>query len=163
MDVASDPVSTGPDKFLNGRIFFLPLQTVYTKLCKFCYRLQYCLSFNRAILIWPWKENARTKQKQQMNGNRAIWWVYRTDTNARGLLVGLANARVKKLLAQELSRNQSIPHFDVIPQHDCAIEQCLFFGGKTKRPCFDLFIHWLIKQITNTYRNHFSKVIGKPL
>ena len=33
----------------------------------------------------------------------------------------------------------------------------VFFGGKTKRPCFDLFIHWLIKQITNTYRNQFSR------
>ena len=29
-------------------------------------------------------------------------------------------------------------------------------GGKTKSPCFDLFIHWLIKQITNTYRNLFQ-------
>ena len=43
-----------------------------------------------------------------------------------------------------------------------ANEQCLlrirvFFGGKTKSPCFDLCIHWLIKQITNTYRNHFSR------
>ena len=48
-----------------------------------------------------------------------------------------------------------------ILQHDWPIEQCLlhvrvFFGGKTKRPRFDLFIHWLIKQITNTYRNQFS-------
>ena len=47
-------------------------------------------------------------------------------------------------------------------QHDWPIEQCLlhvrvFFGTKTKSPCFDLFIHWLIKQITNTYRNHFSR------
>ena len=39
---------------------------------------------NRAIFAWPWNENARTKQKQQTNGNRAIWLVYRTDTNARG-------------------------------------------------------------------------------
>ena len=31
----------------------------------------------------------------------------------------------------------------------------VFFGGKTKSPmCFDVFIHWLIKQVTNTYRNH---------
>ena len=50
----------------------------------------------------------------------------------------------------------------VILQHDWPIEQCLFhirifFGGKTKSPCFDLFIHWLIKQITNTYRNYFSR------
>ena len=33
----------------------------------------------------------------------------------------------------------------------------VFFGGKTKSPCFDLFIHWLIKQITNTYGKHFSR------
>ena len=31
----------------------------------------------------------------------------------------------------------------------------VFFGGKTKSPCFDPLIHWLIKQIKNTYRNHF--------
>ena len=30
-----------------------------------------------------------------------------------------------------------------------------FFGAKTKRPCFDLFIHWLIKQTTNTYETIF--------
>ena len=66
---------------------------------------------NRAIFVWPWNENARTKQKQmiilhfhlqpqfknelfyiyftskqkqQTNGNTAIWLVYRTDTKARG-------------------------------------------------------------------------------
>ena len=64
--------------------------------------------------------------------------------------------------ARELSRNQSILRFDVMLQHHWPIEQCLphirvFFGGKTKSPCFDLFIHWLIKQIMNTYRNHFSR------
>ena len=102
------------------------------------------LFFNRAIFVWPWHENARTKQKQQTNGNRAIWLVYRTDTNARGFW--------KKLHARELSRNQSILRFDVILPHDRPIERCLlhirvFFGGKTKRPRFDFFfIHWLIKQ-----------------
>ena len=64
--------------------------------------------------------------------------------------------------ARELSRNQSILRFDVMLQHHWPIEQCLphigvFFEGKTKSPCFDLFIHWLIKQIKNTYRNHFSR------
>ena len=43
-------------------------------------------------------------------------------------------------------------------QLDWLIEQCLlhirvFFGGKTRSPCFDLFIHWLIKQIRITYRS----------
>ena len=69
---------------------------------------------------------------------------------------------MKKLHVRELSRNQPILRFHVILQHDWSIEQCLlhvrgFFGGKTKTPCFDLFIHWLLKQMTNTYRNHFSR------
>ena len=38
----------------------------------------------KAIFVWPWNENARAKQKQQTNRNRAIWLVYRTDTNAHG-------------------------------------------------------------------------------
>ena len=75
---------------------------------------------------------------------------------------------MKKLHARELSRNQSILRFDVILQHDWPIEQCflhirIFFGGKTKSPCFALFIRWLIKQITNTYQNHYFKVIRRLL
>ena len=67
---------------------------------------------------------------------------------------------MKKLHARELSRNQPRLCFNVILQHDWPIEQFLlhiriFFGGKTKGPCFDFFIHWLIKQIMNTYRNDF--------
>ena len=92
--------------------------------------------FIRAIFVWPWNENAPTKQKQQTNGNRAIW-----------------------LPANFLEINHL--RFDVILQHDWPIEQCLliiriFFGGKTKRPCFDLFLHWFIKQTASTYRHHFS-------
>ena len=69
---------------------------------------------------------------------------------------------MKKLHAQELSRNQSILRFDVILRHDWPIEQCflhirVFFGGKTKSTCFDLFINWLIRQITNTVWKHFSR------
>ena len=108
----------------------------------------------RAIFVWPWNENSRTKQKQQTNGNRAIGLVYRTDTNSRGFWLVERTFGWKNLYAQEL-------RFDIILQHDWPIEQCLlhirvFFGGKTKRPCFDLFIYWLIKQITNAYRNYFS-------
>ena len=94
--------------------------------------------------------------------------VYRTDTKGRGHGFWLVKRRVKKLHARELSRNQPILRFDVKQQHDLPIEQCLphirgFFGGKTKRPCFNLFIHWLIKQITNTYRNHFSRSYSREL
>ena len=91
--------------------------------------------------------------------------VYRTDTNARGFWLVKRTLGWKKLHTRELSRNQPILCFDVILQHDWPIKQCLplirvFFGGKTKRPCFDLFIHYLLKQITNTYRNHFSRSYG---
>ena len=117
---------------------------------------------NRAIFVWPWNEQARTKQKEQTNANRAIWLVCRTETNARGFLLVTRTLGWKNFTPEELSRNQSILHFDVILQHHWPIEQCplhirVFFGGKAKSPCFDLFIHWLIIQITNTYRNHFSR------
>ena len=46
---------------------------------------------------------------------------------------------------------------NTIGQSNNAFSILGFFGRKTKSPCFDLFIHWLIKQITNTYRNHFSR------
>ena len=112
------------------------------------------------IFVWPWNENARTKQKQQTNGNRAIWLVYRTDTNARGFWLVKRTLGWKHFMPEnflEINR-----YFDVILQHDWPFEQCLlhirvFSGGKTKRPWFDLFIHWLIKQITNTCRNYFSR------
>ena len=69
--------------------------------------------------------------------------------------------------ARGLSRKQPVLRYDVILQHDWPTEQCLlhirvFFGGKIKKACFDLFIQWLIKQITNTFEP-FSKVIRKSL
>ena len=110
------------------------------------------MKWNIAIFVWPWIENARTKQKQQTNGNRAIWLVYRTDTNACGFW----------LVKRTLGWKTSCPRTFALTSYCNTIDQCLllirvFFGGKTKSPCFDLFIHWLIKQITNTYRNHFSR------
>ena len=55
-----------------------------------------------------------------------------------------ANARGDEGHPRELSRNQLELSFDVILQHDWPIEQRLlhiriFFGGKTKRPCFEIF------------------------
>ena len=46
---------------------------------------------------------------------------------------------------------------NTIGQSNNAFSILGFFGGKTKSPCFVLSIHWLIKQITNTYGNHFSR------
>ena len=112
------------------------------------------------------KTREQNRKNKRTEIQRFDWFIERIQTH---MAFGwLANARVKKLHARELSRSQSMLHFDVILQHDWPIEQCLlyirtFFGGKTKSPCFDLFIHWLIKQITNTYGNHYFKVIRKSL
>ena len=120
----------------------------------------------RAIFVWPWNENARTKQKQKTNGNRVIWLVYRTDTNALGFSLVKLTLKWKNFMPEnflEINWFFTLTSYcNLILQHDWPIEQWLLhirvhFGGKTKRPCFDLFTHWLIKQIRNTYRNHFSR------
>ena len=46
---------------------------------------------------------------------------------------------------------------NTIGQSNNAFSILGLLGGKTKRPCFDLFIHWLMKQRTNTHRNLFSR------
>ena len=60
----------------------------------------------------------RTKQKQRINRNRAIWLVYRTDTNARGLSLVKRTLGWKNLRAENFLKNQSILRFDIIVQHD---------------------------------------------
>ena len=111
----------------------------------------------KAIFVWPCNY-APTVQKQLTNWNRAIWLVYRTDTNGCGLWLFKRTLWWKNFMPEKLCTNQPILRFDVILQHDWPIEQCLlhvrvFLGGKTKKPCFDFFIHWLIKQIANSFRN----------
>ena len=85
------------------------------------------------------------------------WFIERTQTRvAFGWLNERSDEKTSCLF--EVSRNHPFRRLHVM------LQQCLlhirvffFFSGKTKRPCFDLFIHWLLKQITNTYRNHFSR------
>ena len=91
------------------------------------------------------RNNKRTKIE------RFDWFIEGMQTRVAFGWLSERSYRVKKLHALELSRNQSILRFDVILQHDWPIEQCLlhirvFFVEKTKSSCFDLFIHWLIKQ-----------------
>ena len=52
------------------------------------------------IFVWTWNENARTKQKQQTDGNRAISLVCRTDTNARGLWLVKRTLRWKNFMPE---------------------------------------------------------------
>ena len=58
-------------------------------------------------------ENAQTKQKQQKNGNRGIWLVYQTDTNARGFWLVKQMLEWKNFIAMnflEINRITSLWH-----------------------------------------------------
>ena len=106
------------------------------------------------------KTHKQNRNNKQTEIEQFDWFIKQIQTCVVFSL--LSEPWMKNLHAGELSRNQPILRFDFILQHDWPIEQCLlhirfFFGGKKKRPCFDLFIHWLIKQITNSCQNLFSR------
>ena len=106
------------------------------------------------------KTREQNRNNKRTEIERFYWFIERIQM--RVTFGWLSERSGENLHARELSRNQPRLCFNVILQHDWPIEQFLlhiriFFGGKTKRPCFDFFIHWLIKQIMNTYRNDFSR------
>ena len=93
------------------------------------------------------KTRGRNRNNKRTEIERFDWFIERIQT--RVAFGWLSERSGEKLYARELSRNQSILRFDVLLQQDWPIEQCLlhirvFFGGKTKSPCFDLIVHWLI-------------------
>ena len=102
----------------------------------------------------------RDQTKQQTNGNRAIWLAYRTDTNARGFslvkgTLGWKNVMLENFL--DINRYFLLtPYCNTIGQSTNAFS-ILGFSLARKWRCFDLFIHWLIKQVTNTYETIFSR------
>ena len=92
----------------------------------------------RAIFVWPWNENAR-----------GFWLVKRT--------VRWKNFKLENFL--EIYRYFALTSYcnTTGQSNKCFPHTRVFFGGKTKIPSFDLFVHWLIEQIMNTYQNHFSR------
>ena len=101
------------------------------------------------------KTREQNRNNKRTEIERFDWFIERIKTH---VAVGWLSER-----SAEKTRNQWILRFDVILQHDWAFKQCLlyirvFFGGKTKSPCFDLFIYCLIEKITNINRNHFSRL-----
>jgi len=70
---------------LKSECFLTLRKPLLVRLCVVAWVLCNVFSiFYRAIFVRPSNENARTKQKQQTNGNSAIWLVYWTNTNAYG-------------------------------------------------------------------------------
>ena len=92
------------------------------------------------------KTREQNRNNKRTEIERFDWFIERIQTRVAfgGLFL--------KLHARELSS------FEVILQHDSvtigqsnnafSIIISVFFGGKAKRPCFDLFTYWLIKQTT---------------
>ena len=106
------------------------------------------------------KTREQNRNNKRTEKERFDWFVEQIQTRVD--FGWLSERSAEKLHARRTSRHQPILRFDVMLQHDWPIELCslhirVFFGGKTKSTCFDLFIRWLIKQITSTYRNHFSR------
>ena len=101
--------------------------------------------------------------KQYTNGIRAIWLVYRTDTNARGFWLVKQTHGWKNFMPE---------NFPEINQYFALTSYCNTIGQSNNTFStlrFSLVgkrrVHVLIfdKKITNTYRNHFFEVIGKSL
>ena len=82
--VSFQKITFKPGSFTDFKAFFPAMLIVYRSLVLVKILKTTMEGSFRAIYIWPWNENAQTIQKQQKNGNRANWLVYRTDTNAGG-------------------------------------------------------------------------------
>ena len=111
------------------------------------------------ILEMKTREQNRNNKRTEIE--RFDWFIKRIQTRV-AFSWSSKRSGEKTSCPIELARNQLILRFDVILQHVWPIDQCflntrIFFGGKTKSSCSYPIIHWLIKQITNTHRNHFSR------
>ena len=108
----------------------------------------------------------KTRERNRNNKRPQIepfdWFIERIQTR---VAFGWLSERSGEKTSRPRTRNQSILRPDVIMQHDWPIEQCLlhirvFFGGKTKRPCF-------VPLADKTNNEHlpkpFFKVIRKSL
>ena len=122
---------------------------------------------DRALFVWPWNENVRATQKQDTNGNRAIWLVYRTDVNApRFWLVnrtlGWNNFMPDNFL--EINRYFALTSYcNTIGQSNKAFSISGFSLAEKKEAMFWSF-HPLADKTNNEHlRKPFFKVIRKSL
>ena len=119
------------------------------------------------VLIKRFSYDLEMKTHEQNRNNKRTeiewfdWFIERIQT--RVAFGWLGERLAEKLHARRaFSKSIDTSLWRHTATHYWPIEQCLLHirvvcGGNTKSPCFDLFIHWLMKQITNTYRNHFSR------
>ena len=99
------------------------------------------------------EQNINNKQTEK---ERFDWFIERIQKHVVGWLrecSGEENFMPKNFL--EINQYFALTSYcNTIGQSNNAFS---ILGRKMKSPCFDLFIHRLIKQITNTYQNYFSR------
>ena len=114
-----------------------------------------CLERFRMTLEWKHANKAETTNTRTQKSQKRV---------AFGWLSARSREKTSCPKSFQGSRNQLILRFDVILQHNWPIEQCLLhvrFSLEERRRVHVLIFssrrQWLIKQITNTYRHHFSR------
>ena len=116
--------------------------------------------------VGPWVESIerfsydfemKTREKNRRNKrteNRAIWLVYRTDTNARGFwlakwTLGWKNFKLENFL--EINRYIALTSYcNTIGQSNKAFS-ISGFSLAGKKPCFDLFIISCLNDVTSLF------------
>ena len=104
--------------------------------------------------------------KQNRNNKRTEieefdWFIKRIQTHvAFGWLSKCSSEKTS--LPRTFQKSIELLRFDIILQPAATrlanrTTPSPYQGWKMKSPCIDLVTHWLIKQIMNTYQNHFSR------
>ena len=119
----------------------------------------------RAIFVWPWKRaNPENRNNKQTEIERFDWFIKRIQT--RVAFGWLSERSVKKLHNYMPENFLEINRYFALTSYCKTIGQSnnassiLGFSLVRKRRVHALIfppIHWLIKQVTNTYRNRFSR------
>ena len=102
-------------------------------------KVNFKLVYKIYYLIQLFSYDFEVKTREQNRNNKRSK-IERFDSLVERIQTRVRFGWLSKRLAEKLSRNQSILRFDVIPQHDWPIEQCLlhteiFFGRKTRSLC----------------------------
>ena len=121
-------------------------------------------AFTNFLLIeqFSYDLGMKTHEQNTTNGNRVIWLLYWMDTNACGFWLVKWTLGWKNFMPEnslEISQYFALTSYcNTIGQLNNAFSILGFaFGWQNEESMFLSFIHWLIKQMTNSYQNHFSR------
>ena len=109
------------------------------------------------------KTREQNRNNKRTEIERFDWFIERIQTCVVfGWLSERSGEKPENFL--EINRYFALTSYcSTIGQSNNAFSILGFFGGKTKSPCFDLFIHCLIKQVNEHLPKPFFKVIRNLL